>query len=48
MSDLLALAIVVAFFALASLFVAACERIVGDDETAPEVVAAAEPTVVGL
>jgi hypothetical protein len=34
MADLMYIAVTIAFFGIAALYVAACERIVGPDETA--------------
>lgn len=36
MNDFVFVAIIVAFFALAALFVKACDRIIGPDEETPE------------
>ena len=44
MSDIIYVAVIVAFFALAALFVRACDRIIGPDETAT-VVSAGAPNV---
>ena len=41
MADLLAVAGVIAFFAIAALFVAACDRIIGPD---PEPIPASDPS----
>jgi hypothetical protein len=38
MADLIYVAVIIAFFALASLFVVACDHIIGPDEVAPEAV----------
>jgi hypothetical protein len=39
MADLVYVAVLLIFFSLAALFVAACDRIVGPEESAPDVVA---------
>ena len=45
MADLIYVAIIVAFFALAALFVVGCDRIIGSDEAAlAQTLPAAEPT----
>jgi hypothetical protein len=44
MADLTYVAVLLAFFSLAALFVGACDRIVGPDEPAPDV--AANPTLI--
>jgi hypothetical protein len=43
MNDIAYLAIILAFFVLAGLFVVACDRIIGPDEDALAVRSAAEP-----
>jgi hypothetical protein len=44
MNDLAFIGIILAFFALAALFVRACDRIIGtDEETIPEPVAGVDP-----
>ncbi|HEY3831765.1 MAG TPA: hypothetical protein VGO03_05700 [Acidimicrobiia bacterium] len=45
MADIVYVAIIVAFFALATLFVHACDKIIGPDETAT-VVSGREPDAV--